>query len=1508
MTLKHCKLTFHQKSQQSQQKAYASEDLALCSKEFPTLKENDIVEIATTDDSSSSFLLKVTKGSLRDDFTPKDTISIDQAIGTAFQLKPYIDVTLTKVDAVCVELDSVELTFKDQYLGRSEMWRLKNSLTNSCVYHKKKIEFCSSTIRCQVHELWSGGLVVTSGLVTEATKIVFRSLTSMVYLFIQMSSEMWEFDICGDLYFEKAVNGFLSKLFKKWKSNGSNHEVTIVLFSRLYYEASSLERFPEAMRECLLTDYKGRFYEDFYRVVVQNEKYEDWRNTLISLRQVFVDYREYLLNFHQRKFPNIKVPKAYVSSAAQGNFLEVLNMSLNVFEKHFVDRSFDRTGQLSVVITPGVGVFEVDRDLTNVTMQRIIDNGVGSDLVCVGEQPLHAVPLLKFHNKATHHDVDDYSMPHWINLSFYSSNKQVGYATFVPRIKLPSLSDSSRETISVFSPQWRNPLASIHLGDESGWPNSVYDFDSYDDSIFKPSSSQLASKQRRIKHMKRPKTLVDSDFSRIFMRQNSEPEIHATTSTDMYSSTTSIATGSSSLILSSSTQPSSAITIPSKIRFRKSDNVYSSSFGALNIEPGSFSSVKPRVALTPINDRWIKEGTASGATKERHEGSSPSMSSHGGSPKELDFKGRFGNLRRPSRSLINPFDPSHAVIKLTSNRRRWTHIFPRGPSGTFIQQHHFSTGLNKLDIVPEGEATTAIGNTMNDGTHSLSRQSIKDSPDGSTRTKKVTRLWGATGEQEWTPALTTGVDWKSLTIPACLPLTTDYFPDERSLKTDYLVSDYSLLPDDVNADYISQRAIYRRPLTTKEVFFELVSQRLAQGFQTVIRPKHEKPPIKQQSSFLRLNILGIDDETEEYFLSIGRIFHQISLSSSTITVTRYRPRHPYPAIKVYYKYRFYAPNNNNFEVSYADFSTEKLENYNWNYLDHYICTRGDTDFALTENLKYWRFRMFILPINQVVLKRLMGEGVSPECNIYEPLKLEEKRSHIQEFLKFIETCINRIRRPNTSIPKGPRGASGGSVSSMGSGSFRERVNSNQLPDRPRIRSGSKLAEKQRHESASGRISPLDSPLDSKIFSLSGNLGEPFPDLTPLTFPPRTENTTEGELVPIMCLKADATFKDIVIAMRNQATGLSFIKVTGLELHPWTFVSYDAIMWLINRMEGVSTDSKAMEIFDGMLNERFIIHASGDSSHKFKNGFYIYYISNSDIEGMEPLIPHHDNGMLHNEWMEVDVPCECELNIDSVTKNSLLNFDCSSGNHKWKDVYVDVDTSRKSDRQEWGHIRYQSLFKPDEAFEITVQWIQATGSIITDLVQAWSRKAQQCNLQLVPVPTDPFALPNYSSDPLRGPIKLTIDSLTEGDAGDSSLTPSEVMYFQHTVALKFGFVRCAPHAPAALFHALKPNDLHYVHSSGNMFLIVPICQSVADVCFLWSWNYLVSKRWRISSNPALGDDTFMFKVLHDFKSFCANENNRLTNFWNSTVMNPQSPDVDETLLDSSLTSVPASETL
>lgn len=46
-----------------------------------------------------------------------------------------------------------------------------------------------------------------------------------------------------------------------------------------------------------------------------------------------------------------------------------------VFEKAYIDCNLDITGQQMVVITPGAGMFEVDRELATLTKQKIVDNG-----------------------------------------------------------------------------------------------------------------------------------------------------------------------------------------------------------------------------------------------------------------------------------------------------------------------------------------------------------------------------------------------------------------------------------------------------------------------------------------------------------------------------------------------------------------------------------------------------------------------------------------------------------------------------------------------------------------------------------------------------------------------------------------------------------------------------------------------------------------------------------------------------------------------------------------------------------------------------------------------------------------------------------------------------------------------------------------------------------------------------------------------------------------------------
>ena len=94
--------------------------------------------------------------------------------------------------------------------------------------------------------------------------------------------------------------------------------------------------------------------------------------TISTLRHTFPTYKEDVLNYHRNSGnggggssgsddddDDVKpIPEATIAPAARGNFLEVLNMSLNTFENHYLNRNLDRTGQQCIVITPGVGIFE----------------------------------------------------------------------------------------------------------------------------------------------------------------------------------------------------------------------------------------------------------------------------------------------------------------------------------------------------------------------------------------------------------------------------------------------------------------------------------------------------------------------------------------------------------------------------------------------------------------------------------------------------------------------------------------------------------------------------------------------------------------------------------------------------------------------------------------------------------------------------------------------------------------------------------------------------------------------------------------------------------------------------------------------------------------------------------------------------------------------------------------------------------------------------------------------
>ena len=131
---------------------------------------------------------------------------------------------------------------------------------------------------------------------------------------------------------------------------------------------------------------------------LQNEENEDGENNDGSL-----EYGQDLNGINNRD-PHIlhsstlPVIPSIPSSSKQGNLLEAINATLNVQDKHYMDRDLERTGNSMVVITPGTGVFNVEKDLMETTEQRMMDNGIGVQLISLSNLPfiMHPLSLMSF--------------------------------------------------------------------------------------------------------------------------------------------------------------------------------------------------------------------------------------------------------------------------------------------------------------------------------------------------------------------------------------------------------------------------------------------------------------------------------------------------------------------------------------------------------------------------------------------------------------------------------------------------------------------------------------------------------------------------------------------------------------------------------------------------------------------------------------------------------------------------------------------------------------------------------------------------------------------------------------------------------------------------------------------------------------------------------------------------------------------------------------------------------
>ena len=194
----------------------------------------------------------------------------------------------------------------------------------------------------------------------------------------------------------------------------------------------------------------------------------------------------------------------------------------------------------------------------------------------------------------------------------------------------------------------------------------------------------------------------------------------------------------------------------------------------------------------------------------------------------------------------------------------------------------------------------------------------------------------------------------------------------------------------------------------------------------------------------------------------------------------------------------------------------------------------------------------------------------------------------------------------------------------------------------------------------------------------------------------------------------STLFEICEAMTIPKTGLAFVNKALPEMPLMTFVAFEAVLWIMENVDGVTSEVMAMKILRNMQEKKYICHASGHQGQPFINGFYLFSLNpNPTSTPTISSIYKANLALFRNDWVEIEFSPrvvqqqEAEENIAAETEletkdaggripeflhSTLSDFttrkklrETLASKSFYKSVYLDIDQSGRSDRKEWGTI-------------------------------------------------------------------------------------------------------------------------------------------------------------------------------------------------------------------------------
>ncbi|KAK8091388.1 uncharacterized protein PG998_015203 [Apiospora kogelbergensis] len=1456
---------------------------------------------------------------------PNIEVLVAKHVGDAFGMRKGTQVTLAPVDDLtpALEASHVELTFKDMYLSRSDMWRLAVSDLADRTVYKGQIVFFMGTIKATVATVYVDGRKVQSAFFGRHTRPIFRSESARYVLFIQMAREMWDFDSdgSGEIMFYKVVNGFLPALFKKWAMLQVKHLVTIVLFARVEYDTGiNTNLANDTLEDDFYTGYQTsgdrRPYKDFYRVVVSEMASGEWTTILHQLKREFNIFRKDISLFHLDARADTPIDaedgasskaratsrvKAHSSLAMYGNFLEAITMASSQYAHDYIDRDLLRTGISIAVISPGSGVFEVDYENLRRTTEALVGNGIGIDLICIPKIPLHSpTPLVGSYNtigesmspsrlaeesgrlgplSRLHQDEWAFALPQWLHVSYWTGKSEEalsyhGITLFAPEHAAQGM-EEEEFTIRcrLYDLQMRSVLETneietppLHTDPKYPDPSGLANIGGHSSSTLHPTSTS---------HPRKP---ADGLYDPVYGLQRFVPERLTRSGEkslwkELQAFDESRARLPPTRAFPLASKPTHDLVEPRRRHVVDNTSLFGTSVGdkkndvSLHSLSSSFKSTvgRPESSNAESTTERQREIPVTASNSRLQPAKTPRFMrqislGHKGfgiaAPKTTLAQvstehASASKTPTPSRT-ITPTTPSRPSIQISSPRiapkDSMSRLIERSGSNASLADHlqelTQNTPSRPILIKPGSGTGTDSGSQLRSGSHLASgsimappgaRSSRHDEDRDVTFSKALIQedhqkmsinklLAGAMPELPTTLSPTTAMapwlvvlnpsnpdinkmrvmQWKSLSAPASVPLTTEYFPTKAQLDTEFQRQPYNIaqnLEDDLTEE----------PKMREDFLRELISARFAHGFQVVVGPNVAKAfgqkLMKIADVFSRDHM--VEDGTS-LFMGVGNTIHQLSCVNGTeveVNIFVRKPTEPaLPADQPYRTYRpairtYIEPRYENCEI---DILTPKPEK-NWNYIDSYLA--GHTD-EMTENLRFWRARFVLIPMSS----RPYSTSKSHHMDNDEEIRLEGIKRLAQTWQK------NRYMPP---------------------------------------------AERQ-FQSAGQRKSRDPNPLDIvyKTEDLSVVIAAEMETL-PL-FESVESTSRRGQLISNRERFSKTNFNISSLAEAiQQPVESGGVRMQNrrwhLRLHYNCFIGSDMTTWLLDNFEDLESREEAVELGNSLMvfdDERpkdggsrdprkergrgIFVHV--ERRHPFRDGQYFYQIA-TELAKPHPASwlnirkkdPSAQSGLASYWIRRVPAVVATRRGVAHLGRHH-ANPSVPGGKRAKvvlsKMMKYDVDPRRKSYRPERINLHYDRLHNPDSCYHIRIDWMNVTAKLIEDAVKSWAAIAAQHGLRLVEVPiaeacaiseVNPFRKPYHIKLGLPPPSKRPV---TYYDP--NSFTPQSQPgrhYYQKALLRKFDFVldmEAASNFPANVdvSYSWGQPDFKYSHNRAAAFQQVP----------------------------------------------------------------------------------------